>query len=200
MRSDWVISEARAEPRIVPIFSVHPRDPLKAEKVQEYVRRGARGLKLHPVIQNFSPKSKDVFELIEAIKPYKLPVICHTGCFPIPHLQRRKEQAEVESLIPLIRQFPTVPFILCHMNLLSPDKAIAAALQFENVYLETSWQTPQNIRKAIARVGASRIVFGSDWPYASQTASLATVRSACRDDESLKKILGENARRLLNLS
>ena len=200
VKSDWVIDQAKKEPRIIPVLSVHPDDNAKAEKINEYVRRGCRVLKLHPLIQDFSPRSKGVFDLIEAIQPHRIPVLCHTGCFSIPHLQKRKDQAGIENFVPLIRQFPSVSFIMCHMNLFSPDEAIAVAARFENVCLETSWQTPKNIRRAIGAVGSSRIVFGSDWPYAFQSTSLAAVRAACRDEESLQEILGGNARRLLNFS
>ena len=200
VKTDWVIAQAREEPRIIPIFSIHPRDQRMRDKVKEYVQKGGRGLKLHPIIQGFSPQSKEVFDLIEEIKPYQLPVICHTGCFSIPHLEKRKEQGDIENFIPLMREFPQVPFVMCHMNLLEPEKAISVAKRFGNVYLETSWQTPRNIRRAMSAVGSVRIVFGSDWPYAFQSASIAAVKRACRRDSSLQNILWNNAKRLLRLT
>lgn len=199
VKTDWVIAQAKKEPRIIPILSIHPYDGPTRGKVKEYVQKGCKALKLHPVIQGFSPRSKEVFDLVEEVKPHGIPVICHTGCFSIPHLEKRKEQGNIENFIPLIDQFPEVSFIMCHMNLLEPERAISVAKRFGNVYLETSWQTPQNIRRAIRAVGSIRVVFGSDWPYASQSASLSVVRKACKRDSSLQNVLWNNAKRLLNL-
>jgi len=42
--------------------------------------------------------------------------------------------------------------------------AVPAALQSENIYLETSLIDIMNIQNAIEKVGAERILFGSDYP------------------------------------
>lgn len=200
VKTHWVIEQVKREPRIVPILSIHPEDNITEEKVNEYIRRGCKGMKLHPVIQGFSPKSEKVFDLIGLVRPHGIPIICHTGCFPLRSLEGRKEYGNIENFIPLIQKFHEVPFIMCHMNLFHSEEAISIAKRYENVYLETSWQTPKNIRRAISAIGSERVVFGSDWPYASQSSSLAVVRKACGSDRSLQNVFYSNARRLLRLT
>jgi predicted TIM-barrel fold metal-dependent hydrolase len=48
-------------------------------------------------------------------------------------------------------------------------------------------------------VGATRILFGSDFPFLSQKRCLREAEKAPLDDEARRLILGENARRLLGL-
>lgn len=196
----WVVEQSKKEPRIVPFLSVHPKDPFKREKVSDYIKMGCKAMKLHPVIQNFLPNSKSVFDLIEEVKIYQLPILCHTGCFSIPHLHEQREYGNINNFIPLIEQFREVPFIIAHMNLLQSEEAIAIAKRFENVYLETSWQTVKNVQKAISALGSERILFGSDWPYAFQNTSLAVVKRACKSDQSFENVAGRNAKRLLRIS
>lgn len=199
VQTEWVIRQKQSEQRIIPFLSVHPDDLQMREKVKDYVKKGCKGVKLHPVIQNFSPASKNVFQLIETIAEYDLPVMCHTGCFSIPHLMKRGIHGQIENYMALIKAFPKVPFIIAHMNLLRSDKAIEAARQFENIYLETSWQTAGNIQKALAAVGSERVVFGSDWPYAYQHTSLAVVKRACANEREFENVSWKNAQRLIKL-
>jgi predicted TIM-barrel fold metal-dependent hydrolase len=197
--TDWVIQQSEKEPRVVSVLSVHPNDRMKKEKVKQYIQKGCQAIKLHPVIQDFSPKAKEVFDLMEEIKPHRLPVLCHTGCFSIPHLQERREFGNINNFVPLVQQFPEIPFIMCHMNLLHPEDAIALARRFENIYLETSWQTPRNVKKAISAVGSERVLFGSDWPYAYQHTSLSIIKKACANDQAFQNVVSNNAKRLLRL-
>src|SRR6185503_9616178 len=66
---------------------------------------------------------------------------------------------------PLIRDFPRVRFVLAHMNFFHPEEAIDLAARHENVLLDTSWQPAGVIRRAFRRLGETRLLFGSDWPF-----------------------------------
>ena len=46
-------SQEIASERIVPLASVHPADPLAAQRVRAAARAGLRGIKLHPYYQSF---------------------------------------------------------------------------------------------------------------------------------------------------
>jgi len=48
----------------------------------EDVKAGAKGMKLHPILQGEKLTSKKTFESMEAFAPHNLPVLMHTGITP----------------------------------------------------------------------------------------------------------------------
>lgn len=71
--------------------------------------------------------------------------------------------------------------------------AVPAALQSENIYLETSLIDIMNIHTAIEKVGAHRILFGSDFPESDLGLELEKIMMIDMDDEARGDILGRNA-------
>jgi uncharacterized protein len=64
--------------------------------------------------------------------------------------------------------------------------------------LETSAMPyPAKILEAVERLGAARVIYGSDGPVCSPRIEVEKVRLAGLDAESERLVLGENARRLL---
>ena len=70
-----------------------------------------------------------------------------------------------------------------------------------NVYMDTSGSQPDAgfIEYAVAKIGAERILFGSDVPIRDYATQLAKVTGAAIPAEAKELILGANAARLLNL-
>src|SRR5579872_1662449 len=85
-----------------------------------------------------------------------------------------------------------------HSNL---AEAIAALHMFPNWHIETSnLLAPGCLRLATDRVGPDRLLFGTGAPAHPIASGLHTIRFAGIDQETIDKILGANARRLLNLA
>jgi hypothetical protein len=87
------------------------------------------------------------------------------------------------------------------------DQFIRLAEEFENVWLDLSAVgLPAKIGEAVARVGARRLVWGTDGPYKNPTApeyaraQLDNVRKLDISDADKGLILGGNVARLLNLN
>jgi hypothetical protein len=59
--------------------------------------------------------------------------------------------------------------------------------------------TPDVYERITSLVGAGSIVFGSDFPLLSQARSRARIERSGLDAEALDLIMGENARKLLDL-
>jgi predicted TIM-barrel fold metal-dependent hydrolase len=57
----------------------------------------------------------------------------------------------------------------------------------------------QRVKQIIARHGADRIIFGSDWPMADPAAEMAAIRSLDLGQKAEDGILGGNLARLLGL-
>jgi hypothetical protein len=82
------------------------------------------------------------------------------------------------------------------------DKAIQAVKPYPNLYLDVSGFDPERgiVEKAVAVLGAGRVLFGSDAPGRSYAAQLAKVRYADIGEDERALILGGNAARLLEVT
>lgn len=99
--------------------------------------------------------------------------------------------------LPLARAFPDVPVVLLRMGAFVPDDAVIAARLADNIYLETSTQTPRETGRAIATIGPERVLFGSGFPYAAIAAERDKIAGLPGLDEAARNaVLGGNAARL----
>ena len=81
------------------------------------------------------------------------------------------------------------------------EEAIDVAESFGNVVLETSAMPyPDRIRTAVERIGADRVVFGSDGPVSSPALERQKVVIAELGDQVAGQVLGGNADRMLGLT
>ena len=71
----------------------------------------------------------------------------------------------------------------------------------KNIILDTCSSTVDMgfVERAVERLGAERIVFGSDVPLFDPWCQLEKVKSAEIDEEDKRLILGENIARILRL-
>jgi predicted TIM-barrel fold metal-dependent hydrolase len=70
-----------------------------------------------------------------------------------------------------------------------------------NIVLETSAMPyPAKIREAVERIGAARVIFGSDGPVSSPVLERDKVMIAGLTPEDTALVLGENAAQLLGVS
>ena len=99
------------------------------------------------------------------------------------------------------REYPEHTFICAHAGG-EWEKGIRAIRDVENVAIETSGfdATAGFIEMAVREMGADRIIFGSHLPSRSLGTELSKVLSAGLGDVELKKVLGENFRKLIRRS
>jgi hypothetical protein len=169
------------------------------KKLSAFVEAGCRGLKLHPIIQNFHPESKECFETVEEFSRYNLPILFHSGrtAYYLPE-SKSESYAHLENYTKLVGAFPKTKFILGHMGMFEARKAIDIAQVFQNVYVDTSFQPVKMVRHAVEKIGGERVLFGSDWPFGGQRYSLAIAMRASAGDEWLReRLLWRNAEELI---
>ena len=142
----------------------------------------------------------------------KLPVNLHVP-EPAGHTYPGYIAAPLRDYQRLARAHPAVTFIFAHWGGLLPLYALNPSVRrdLQNVYYDTSASPllyePRVYRLVADIIGADRILFGSDYPLRvfprtqrqpNFTAPLADARASGLPVSALKKILGANARRLLN--
>jgi predicted TIM-barrel fold metal-dependent hydrolase len=172
--------------------------------LKSHVTAGARGLKLHPILQQVPLNDKRTFHAVECFGQYKLPVLFHCGISSYylgPEKSREApEFGEIHYARDLVKAFPGVNFIAGHAGLYEVSDAIAMLGGCGNVWVDISFQSPGIIRKLIGAFGPERVLYGSDWPWGSMTTAVRTVKKACRGDKGLeRRIFHENAAELLSV-
>jgi len=161
-------------------------DPHKGEEsietLDDYFHRGFVGLKLAPLVHQFSFNNKTVLALAERCGEIDFPFYTHVVYNPA---------ASTTKLGLLVKEFPKTKFILGHMGFGPADEeAIDLAYQYENLFLETSGGSFLIIKEALSKVGPTKIIFGSEFPMYHPLAELEKINLL--QCTGMEKILGEN--------
>lgn len=169
------------------------------------VANGAKGLKLHGIIQRMPLTSADTFSAIEAFVPHGLPILMHCGVFSYYRgTGKRKEEpsyGKISYVEKVITSFPRASFIIGHSGLFQVREVMARLGRFKNVWVDTSFQPPSTIRKLIRTFGPERVLYASDWPYGNRIPAIRAARMACKGDRGLEaRIFWENAAEILKIT
>jgi len=184
---------ANGHPRMVPVALVNPNGP--GGGVPELERAvnewGMKGLKLHPQRHGYEADSKAANRLMQAAERLDLTVSIHSGdrcCLPwqIGHLARR---------------FPSVPVVMNHMGFrYYVEGAINVALETPNIYLDTVLVSmPGYLKMAVDKVGAERVIYGSDFPVGHPSSMIAAIKAANIGAEAEALIMGDNLARIMKI-
>lgn len=114
------------------------------------------GLKAHPYYSALPFNDWRYDGYIQMAERYQLPILIHTASDECSNPRWVAEVAE---------HYPNVKFILGHMELGSDHMEVIKMMHnLPNLYADTAWVDLGGILKALAVVGADRILFGSDVP------------------------------------
>ena len=172
--------------KFIPFAKVKCSDPNAVNHLVEAVEKlGARGLKMH------SSEGFLTREILDKVVEYDIPILIHT-----------KHPLELEPLL-RANAYPEVKFIIAHLggawNYNYELCAIHLAERFDNVYLETSTCLWRNLKLAVERAGADRIIFGSDAPEFHPAVERRKIEILELSKKEEEMILGGNILQLLNL-
>jgi len=180
-----------------------PKAPLIIEKfVKEY---GFRGVKIHAEPNWSLSGLLSAHTIFLKAAEFDIPVVIHSWHDEegLMHEARTLIISEgfsfpVRIIAELGRRYPNTKFVFVHMGGMWA-KALDAARPYPNIYFDKSGFDPERgiIESAVEMIGASRILFGSDAPGRSYISQLAKVKYADISEGDKRKILGENALKLL---
>jgi predicted TIM-barrel fold metal-dependent hydrolase len=175
--------------RLNPAYLETSRQLLK----QAVTELGFKGLKLHPVSTLQHPGGAATIDLIRYAEELGVPTLFHCGDEPL---------STPLSIAQAAAACPDAVIILGHMGgYFHVDEALEVAERFPNVILETSAMPyPDKILTAVQRIGAERVVFGSDGPVSSPALERQKVVIAELGAAPAGLVLGGNAEKLLGLA
>lgn len=203
---EFLLEECKKNKKFVPVVNVAKKEKHPGRKLREYFRQGAKVLKIHAAADGTGPQTPRYQTLLESASELELPVIIHTGHIENRLFYKDPKQGDAKAFEKWFKNFPNTPFILAHMNFHEPEVAWKLASKYENIFMDTSWQPAESIVEAVRRVGAERVLFGTDWPLVGDNIriGLDRVREAGKigslSHDQLALIYGQNAARLLKLN
>jgi predicted TIM-barrel fold metal-dependent hydrolase len=154
------------------------------------MERGFKGLKLHPVSQEFELDDERVVRLFEMAAEANLPVLIHAG-FGMRRI--------VEPLLPTIERLPHLRLILGHCAMVEVLAASRAFADYSNVLFETSVVKTMDLYVLFCSLDPARICYGSDIPYGDLPSTLHTTLGAADaaglSEDELTGVLSGNIRR-----
>jgi hypothetical protein len=200
-----LVPAAAEEPRVVPFTGAdYTGDGDPGPALDAAVAGGARGMKLHPIIQNIPLTSPQTHAAVEAFARHDLPVLFHCGVSSY-YLgrERKREQPRygaIRHAAALVRNFPQVRFIAGHAGLFEVRDTMQLLAGLPNVWVDTSFQSVATVRELIATFGPDKVLFASDWPYGERPPAMKIAEAACSGDRGLeRRIFFENAAELLGV-
>jgi predicted TIM-barrel fold metal-dependent hydrolase len=173
----------------VPFFRLNPHKDYEAE-FERCVQRDFKGLKLHPVSQEFELDDTRVARLFEMAAAVDLPVLVHAG-FAMERI--------VEPLLPTVERLPELRLILGHAAMVELLAATRAFSDYPNVLFETSVVKAKDLYVLFCSMDPARICYGSDIPYgdlpSTLHATLLAADAAGLSEKELSGVLSGNIRR-----
>lgn len=171
-------------------------NPLAGDRAVQTVNRcagmGWRFLKLQPNMHQFSLLAPATLRVVEAAAAGHMLILIHTGGSSV---------ASPWAVGKLASKYPEARMVVDHMgggDMEMVNAAIAVAEEHPNLYLGTSQMLFfRKYREAVARVGANRILFGSDAPVIHPKPEFERVRVAALGAENERLIFGGNIAKFL---
>ncbi|MFP4445022.1 MAG: amidohydrolase family protein [Desulfosudaceae bacterium] len=200
-----VKAAAEKDPGLIPFTGVDFSDTSQLdEQFEAEVAAGAKGLKLHPIIQKVSFTDPRMKKVVRSFMRFDLPILFHAGVSNyyvggekgknIPEYGGITEAAE------LVAAFPEAKFIVGHAGMFDVKDVRQLLGEYQNVWVDTSLQSPGSIRKLIEVFGEDKVLFASDWPFGCRKPAIKAVKAACKGNERLeRKVFYENACRLFKI-
>lgn len=209
MDNEFIASECARHPCLTGFVSVHPLQPAAIKPTLDaYLGTGRmHGVKLHPRRQGFTIEhTPQVIALVEQAAEFNVPILIDA----FPYGDTYFKTQEVRLINDVAAAVPKAKIILAHAGGAHGIDALMAVKANPNVVVDVSF-TPfwfagssvaTDLLHVLRKIGANRILHGSDSPEVPPARSLEDTRELIEkigfNDREAAMILGTNALRLLD--
>lgn len=209
----WTLEMAQNHAELAALVSFHPEMMEDmTDCLVQYLDKGAKGVKLHPMAQAFHPQDPRMAPLYTYCNAHRIPIVFHCG--PVSNA-RSNEYSDLENILPVVEQYRRIPFVLTHMAGGRKEDVLDIASRYPQVFFDTSivisgfppilennmpsWRLDEEAAETVQCIGAHRVVFGSDFPWGSQKHDIRRILQLPLSDVEKSLILGENSLKLFQL-
>jgi predicted TIM-barrel fold metal-dependent hydrolase len=180
-------------------------------KLKNDIGMGARGLKLHGILQNVPYSDARTHAAIELFGEAGLAITPHFGVNDYykpdsPHLAVcPKQYGELSYAFALLAEYPDYSIVVAHAGGSCgwEFEALAEKVKergWRHVYVDTSFKSADIMRRLVDLFGEDRVLFGTDYPFATVKYSIAACEKAFADRPDVAdKVFYRNAARILRL-
>ena len=204
---------------LISFGGIHPDGTDYKAVISNLSSEGVPGIKLHPVFQKTNIDNIKYMRIIDCACEHNLIVSIHAG-YDI------NDSSVLYSSVPhirnLLKTIKPSKLILAHMGgHLCWNEAEEMLTEYlegssgsESLYLDTAFSLPspvlsQNIDydfltneqflRIVRLVGSDHVLFGTDSPWTDQGPSIEAIKNSGLTKKEISRILGENAKNLLNI-
>jgi predicted TIM-barrel fold metal-dependent hydrolase len=205
----WACGVAAEHPQLTAFPAADPA-VLGGEQGARHLRelaetQGARGIKIHPVLQAFMPDDQRMEPIYGTCVDLGLAVLSHSGA-----AKGGARFAEPAAFAPVLRAFPDLTLVLAHLGGATWRQTAAFAEEFPQVSFDLceiiEWTgapnapTTDELAGLIRDVGPDRVMLGTDFPWydLDRTVDLVMELPGLSVEER-EAILGANAAHILRL-
>jgi predicted TIM-barrel fold metal-dependent hydrolase len=197
----WLAELQRKHRNIICFGGVHPEEN---DRVQEFERMIGEhklfGMKLPQCMQQFYVNDKRMFPVYERAQACDIPVLFHTGIDPIPGMEIYGHPKDVADVA---REFPNLRIIMAHLGTPFIEETQDVLRSHQNVFADVSFfieiAGSDNAACIIRRMGAEKLMFGSDFPFIRPVSAIDSLLCTDLNDEDKERIFWKNAREVLHL-
>ncbi|EYF01226.1 amidohydrolase family protein [Chondromyces apiculatus] len=190
-KNEYIDEGLRLSQGLYGFACVDPCAPGAGETLERFFQKGFRGLMISPLVHRFGFGDEVLAPLIEICAAHEAPICSHVAFRP---------GANTDDYVKLARRYPRTPFMLEHMGAGPADtEASAAAATLDNLFVETSLGSYLHIQETVKRAGASKVIFGSEFPLSHPAVELQKLLLLPITGSERDKILGGNIRDLLRI-
>lgn len=201
------------------IFSfgcIHPDFANCREELSRVKNHGLKGIKIHPVYQDTNLDDVKFLRILYRAAELDLIVVTHAGLdIGFPGVVKCSPQM-IRHVVEEVGEFK---FVAAHMGGWKNWHEVAEILSGTKIFLDTAFSTEKIIPRRdfhwaeedlklldaaqftelVKLFGTEKILFGTDSPWTSQKISREFIENLPLDVDDKNKILGLNAKKLLDL-
>jgi uncharacterized protein len=200
--NDWVVGTAARSPNLTPLIAADPAvmgGRAGADHLASAVEKGAKGIKVHPVVQRFFPDDPRMDPTYSLCEELGLTVLSHSGLTDGPD-----QFADPFAFATVMEQHPRLHLLLAHLGGASWSQVAEFAATFPSVSFDLceiiAWTgspggpTADELGLLIRDIGPERVLFGTDFPWYELDRTIDQLMELPHlSDEQRRGILGENA-------
>ncbi|KRE22974.1 amidohydrolase family protein [Agromyces sp. Soil535] len=191
IENDFLIDLVGRYPdRLFGFGQVMPQAEDAVDEIARIAEAGLVGLKLHPSLHGYHVADHGLLDpIFSACAELGLPVLINAldDAFCAPF-----------AIEEVAKYFPEVPTIIAHMGAVwNVPEAIIVAERNPHISLETSATLVSDVKRAYARLGAGKILMGSEWPGSDFDLERMKIAKAIPDAADRALVEGGNMARLM---
>jgi uncharacterized protein len=209
--NDFTVSKVKERPdRLYGFIFIHPGYKDAPGEVERCAKMGFKAIKINGSLLRFFPEDERMMGVYKKAAELGVPIMTHCG----PNVENfakdpkditERQYAEPKGWVPVLKQFPKLKLSLAHFagSTHYYKDALAVMDEFPGVVTDTAMVmhklSAEDAAKFVKRVGADRVIFGTDYPGEDLAKDISLVKAMGLTDAENEKIFSQNAISFFNL-